>query len=76
MYFEYFLFIAPALLLGIWPSSGVRATYAAARQMVAPLSGAAAARHILDSAGLQQIKIEQIPGRLTITTTPGTRSSA
>jgi Zn-dependent membrane protease YugP len=65
MYFEYFLFIAPALLLGIWAQFRVRATYAAARQMVAPLSGAAAARHILDSAGLQQIKIEQIPGRLT-----------
>jgi len=63
--FEYFLFIAPALLLGIWAQFRVRATYAAARQMVAPLSGAAAARHILDSAGLQQIKIEQIPGRLS-----------
>jgi len=65
MYFEYFLFIAPAVLLGIWAQFRVRATYAAARQMVAPLSGAAAARHILDSAGLQHIGIEQVPGRLS-----------
>ena len=65
MFFEYFLFIGPALLLGIWAQYRVKATYAAARQMAAPLSGAAAARHILDSAGLEQIKIEQVPGRLS-----------
>jgi hypothetical protein len=33
--------------------------------MPAPLSGAAAARHLLDSAGLQQVAIEPIPGELT-----------
>ena len=33
--------------------------------MPAPLSGAAAARHILDSAGLQNVEIEEIPGQLT-----------
>ena len=65
MYFEYFLFIAPALLLGIWAQFRVKATYAAARQKAARLSGAAAARHILDSAGLQQVGIEQVPGHLS-----------
>jgi uncharacterized protein len=33
--------------------------------MPAPLSGAAAARYILDSAGLQNVEIEQIPGHLS-----------
>jgi len=61
----YFLIIAPAVLLGIWAQLRVKTTYAAARRMPAPLSGAAAARHILDSAGLQQIDIEQVPGHLS-----------
>jgi Zn-dependent membrane protease YugP len=29
------------------------------------LSGAAAARHLLDSAGLQSVEIEQVPGHLS-----------
>jgi hypothetical protein len=40
-------------------------TYAAASRQPAPLSGAAAARHILDSAGLQDVAIEEIPGHLS-----------
>jgi Zn-dependent membrane protease YugP len=43
----------------------VKSTYAAARLEPAPLSGAAAARHILDSAGLREVQIEQIPGQLS-----------
>lgn len=63
--FEYLIWIAPALLLGFWAQMRVKSTYAAAQQMPAPLSGAAAARHILDSAGLTGVEIEQIPGQLT-----------
>ncbi len=63
--FEYILWIAPALLLGLWAQWRVKSTYAAAQQMPAPLSGAAAARHILDSGGLRNVEIEQIPGQLT-----------
>ncbi|HBO43124.1 MAG TPA: zinc metallopeptidase [Planctomycetaceae bacterium] len=67
MYFDwtYLLYIAPALLLGLWAQFRVKATYAAAQKMAAPLSGAAAARHVLDSAGLQSVGIEQIPGHLS-----------
>ena len=61
----YFLMIAPALLLAVWAQYRVKATYAAAQRMPASLSGAAAARHILDSAGLSQIGIEQVPGHLS-----------
>lgn len=61
----YFLFIAPAFLLGLWAQFRVKSTYALAQQEAAPLSGAAAARHILDSAGLSQVAIEPIPGTLS-----------
>jgi uncharacterized protein len=61
----YFLWIAPAMLLGLWAQFRVRSTYAAAQREPAPLSGAAAARHILDSAGLNNVDIEEVPGELT-----------
>ncbi len=63
--FTYLLFIAPALILGLWAQMRVKATYAQAQRIAAPLSGAAAARHILDSAGLQNVAIEQVPGHLS-----------
>jgi len=59
MNFEYLLWVAPALILAAWAQMKVHATYAAAKQEPAPLSGAAAARHILDSAGLQSVEIEE-----------------
>jgi hypothetical protein len=67
MFFDpmYFLFIAPAVLLGLWAQMRISMTYSQAQQMAAPLSGVAAARHILDSAGLSNVQIEQIPGRLS-----------
>lgn len=67
MYFDpmYFLFIAPAALLGLWAQMRIHITYAQAQRQAAPLSGAAAARHILDSAGVQNVEIEQIPGQLS-----------
>ncbi len=61
----YLVYVAPALLLGLWAQMRVKMTYAQAQQMPAPLSGAAAARHILDSAGLGNVQIEQVPGQLT-----------
>jgi uncharacterized protein len=61
----YFLYVAPAFLLGLWAQMRIRSSYAQAQRMPAPLSGAAAARHILDSAGLMDVAIEEIPGELT-----------
>ncbi|MGA2058882.1 MAG: zinc metallopeptidase [Thermoguttaceae bacterium] len=61
----YFLYIAPAFLLGLWAQMRIKIAYAQAQQRAAPLSGAAAARHILDSAGIQNVEIEAIPGNLT-----------
>ncbi len=64
-YFEYILWVSPALLLMIWAQMRVKSTFAAAQKVPAHLSGAGAARHILDAAGLQNVTIEQIPGKLS-----------
>ena len=61
----YFVFIAPAFVLALWAQARTKSQYAAASQVPARLSGAAAARHLLDSAGLQSVGIEAIPGQLT-----------
>jgi len=61
----YLLFLAPALLLAFWAQMRVKSTYAKAQEVPARLSGAAAARHLLDSAGLQEVAIEQVPGTLS-----------
>lgn len=62
---SYFLFLAPALLLAFWAQMRMKATYARASQIPAPMSGAAAAREILHRAGLYDIDIEQVPGVLS-----------
>lgn len=61
----YWLFILPALLLALWAQFRIKVNYATAQQLAAPLSGAAAARHILDSAGLTNVGIEMVPGHLS-----------
>jgi len=67
MFFDpmYFFMLAPAIILAMWAQHRVRSAYAQASQIPAPLSGAAAARHVLNHAGLQDVDIEQIPGQLT-----------
>jgi uncharacterized protein len=61
----YFIYLAPALLLGLWAQMRVKSAFAQAEQERAPLSGAAAARAILDSAGLHNVGIEAVPGHLS-----------
>ena len=62
---KYLVAIAPALLLAFWAQWRVKASFAKASREPAPLSGAAAARHILDSAGATDVRIETMPGHLT-----------
>lgn len=66
-YFDpnYMLAILPAVLLAMWAQWRVQSSFAAASREPAPLSGAAAARHILDSAGATDVEIEAVPGNLT-----------
>lgn len=63
--FQYLLFISPALLLAFVAQMMVRSAYASGRQWPSHYSGYAAARAILDSAGLQDVAIEEVPGHLS-----------
>jgi Zn-dependent membrane protease YugP len=60
----YMIWMAPALLLAMWAQWRVQSAFSAASREPAPLSGAAAARHILDSAGATDVAIEAVPGNL------------
>jgi Zn-dependent membrane protease YugP len=61
----YLIFISPALLLMIWAQYRVKSAYGRGMQMPAPLSGGAAARYILDKAGLQDVGIQPTQGYLS-----------
>lgn len=61
----YFVFIAPAVLLAIWAQYKVQSAYGRAREVPTSMTGAAAARKILDSAGLENVRIEMTHGRLS-----------
>lgn len=67
MFFDpiYFVFIAPAFLLMLWAQARVKSTYASAMKVPANMSGAAAARHLLDQAGLHDVEIEETHGMLS-----------
>jgi len=61
----YLLFAAPAILLAMYAQWRVSAAYSQMSQVPARMSGAQAARRILDSAGLNDVAIEQVPGHLS-----------
>jgi len=60
----YLLFIAPAVLLAIYAQLRVKSTYHEASQLPtrAGLTGAAAARRLLDADGLTHVRIEPVDG--------------
>jgi uncharacterized protein len=67
MFFDpmYFVYLAPALLLAFWAKSRMMSAYQTGHTIPAPLSGAAAARYILDAGGLHNVTIETSPGELS-----------
>lgn len=77
MFFDplYFVFLLPGLLLMLWAQSKVRGAYSKYSQVrnSAGLSGAQAARRVLDSQGLYDVTIEHVPGELTDHYDPRTR---
>jgi len=64
-YFQYLLFLAPAFILAAIAQMWVRSAYARGQSIASDLTGFLAARRILDSAGLQNIEIEEVPGQLS-----------
>jgi len=69
LYFDplYFVFMIPGVLLMLWAQAKVRGAYGKYSKVrnSAGVTGAQAARQVLDSQGLQSIPIEQVPGELT-----------
>ncbi|QDU79025.1 Putative neutral zinc metallopeptidase [Polystyrenella longa] len=67
MFFDplYFVFLIPAFLLMLWAQMRVKSAYAKGMKVPARLTGAAAARYILDREGLQSVGIEETEGTLS-----------
>ena len=61
----YLIFAIPPMLLAMMAQGMVKSRYATAKTLPARMTGAEAARRILDSAGLTNVQIEQIPGTLS-----------
>lgn len=61
----YFLFIGPPLLLGLYAQWKVKSTFASMSEIPARMSGAQAARQMLDTDGLHDVGIEPVPGHLS-----------
>jgi len=68
-YFDpvYFLFALPGLLIGIWAQIRLSSAYSRYSRvgLASGLTGAGAAREILDQAGLTNMPIQEVPGHLT-----------
>ena len=68
-YFDpvYWFFLIPGLLLGIWAQIRLSSTYGkySRIQVDSGMTGAQAAREILDHAGLTDMPVQEVPGRLT-----------
>jgi len=67
MFFDpmYFFFLAPALLLMLWAQARIKMSYSQGMKIDARLTGAAAARYILDQDGCQDVGIEETHGMLS-----------
>src|SRR5438552_2454743 len=63
----YFVILAPGLVLALWAQWRVKSAYRAAGQIQAAsgLSGAEAARMILDAHDIREVAVEEVPGTLS-----------
>jgi Zn-dependent membrane protease YugP len=61
----YIVMMLPAIALTLWAQARVKGTYRKYSQVPATVTGAQAARRVLDAEGLQGVAIEAIPGELT-----------
>jgi Zn-dependent membrane protease YugP len=69
MFFDpiYFVFIIPGVLLGLWAQAKLWRAYGKYSQEAVDsgMTGAQAARVILDRSGLTDVPVEEVPGRLS-----------
>ncbi|TWT52514.1 putative neutral zinc metallopeptidase [Rubripirellula amarantea] len=61
----YFLLLIPPMLLGFYAQWKVKSAFSKMSQIPARMSGAQAARQMLDHGGLSSVGIEQVPGQLS-----------
>lgn len=61
----YLLFMAPAMILAFIAQTWIRSAYTSGMQQRAKMTGAEAARYILDQNGLHEIPIEETPGQMS-----------
>ena len=61
----YFLFVIPPFLLGLYAQWKVKSAFSQMSQIPSRISGAQAARQMLDNAGLNSVAIEQVGGKLS-----------
>ena len=63
----FLLVMVPGLLIGLWAQMKLMSAYGkySRVQIANGMSGAEAARHILDQAGLRDMPIEEVPGQLS-----------
>jgi Zn-dependent membrane protease YugP len=78
MFFDpmYFLFIGPGMILALIATIKVKTTFSKYSQIASAthLTGAEAARRLLDQQGLQNVTIEQIGGMLSDHYDPSSRT--
>lgn len=69
MYYDYtyFLFMIPGLIIAMWASARMNSTYKKFQnvRILSGLTGAEAARRILDMNGLQNVAVNRVAGNLT-----------
>ncbi|MCA8983703.1 MAG: zinc metallopeptidase [Planctomycetaceae bacterium] len=61
----YLIFLSPAILLMLWAQYKVKSNFARGMNVPARMSGAATARHILDTSGLNDVEVVETEGMLT-----------
>lgn len=62
---RYLLMMAPVFFLMLWAQWRIKSAYARGLKIPARLSGAAAARYILDQAGLEHVEVVETQGTLS-----------
>src|SRR5450759_18484 len=63
----YLAFMVPGLLIGIWAQIKLTSAYGKYSQVnvESGMTGAEAARQVLDQAGLNDMPVQEVPGKLT-----------
>ena len=63
----YFVFMIPGLIISLWAQTKMKSTFAKYERVptLQGLTGAQAARRILDVSGLGNVQIERVPGKLS-----------